>query len=221
VASVSEPTVRPADAPCRSCPYRLDVPSGVWAADEYRKLPEYDAETAYQPVGLFYCHQQDGRLCAGWVGCHDMDEALAVRIGSATGVLDEDDLDAVLDYQSPVPLFASGAEAAAHGLRDLRTPGADAVRTIQRLARGRGRRAGVESAAVETKIIGQQGETRFLIEAGKVEGLPAGRVYDVTTGELSDALPVGSITAHSPGWEEPTASDEFLANVRERVAALS
>jgi ribosomal protein S27E len=75
--------------------------------------------------------------------------------------------------------------------------------------------------ALAAKIIGQQGKTRFLIEAGKVDGLPAGRVYDATTDELSDALPIGSITAHSPGWDSPTASETFLKNVRERVAAQS
>lgn len=26
--------------PCETCPYRRDVPSGVWSADEYRKLIE-------------------------------------------------------------------------------------------------------------------------------------------------------------------------------------
>jgi hypothetical protein len=73
-----------------------------------------------------------------------------------------------------------------------------------------------------TKIIGQQGDSQFLIDAGVGDGdLPLGRVYDSTMDSLSDPLPIGSVTAHSPGWTEPSASSAFLAHVRERVAALS
>jgi hypothetical protein len=43
------------------------VPSGAWVAEEYAKLPAYDRPTGEQPAGLFLCHQQDGRACAGWV----------------------------------------------------------------------------------------------------------------------------------------------------------
>jgi len=78
----------------------------------------------------------------------------------------------------------------------------------------------------ELKIIGQQGPTRFLVDAGKVAdgepnaGLPAARVYDVVTDFLGEPTAIGAITAHSPGWDEPTAPDELLETVRERVAAL-
>ncbi len=40
--------------PCSACPYRQDCPSGVWAADEYQKLIEYDKETSEQPMAVFY-----------------------------------------------------------------------------------------------------------------------------------------------------------------------
>lgn len=65
----------PAPKPCASCPYRRDVPSGVWHPDEYTKLRRYDEDTSQQPAGLFICHQTDAendarRVCAGWVGCH-------------------------------------------------------------------------------------------------------------------------------------------------------
>jgi hypothetical protein len=30
--------------PCASCPYRKDVPSGIWAAHEYTKLLAYDGD---------------------------------------------------------------------------------------------------------------------------------------------------------------------------------
>lgn len=127
--------MRPAAAPCRSCPYRRDVPAGVWNPEEYAKLPRYDGETWEQDAALFMCHQQDGRLCAGWVGCHDPGESLAVRLAAASGALDGDDLDAVLGYESPVPLFSSGGEAAAHGLAGVDAPEADAVAMIRRLDR--------------------------------------------------------------------------------------
>lgn len=65
-----------------------------------------------------------------------------------------------------------------------------------------------------------------MIDAGKVAagqpnaGLPAARVYDAATNSLGDPTAIGSIIAHSPGWDDPTASDAFIATIRERVAAL-
>lgn len=125
----------PAKSPCGSCPYRQDVPSGVWAESEYERLPEYDRPTHEQPVAVFGCHQNDGRLCAGWVGCHDMDQNLGLRIAAATRRMSAEDVDATLAYVSPVPLFGSGAEAAKHGIRDIDTPGDRAKRTVARLAK--------------------------------------------------------------------------------------
>jgi len=114
-------TVRP--SPCSSCPYRRDVPSGIWEASEYEKLPQYDGETGEQAeagaTGLFFCHQAQDRLCAGWVGCHDMANNLAMRLHARRQDVDP----AVYDYVSPVPLFSSGAEAAAHGMADIEEPG--------------------------------------------------------------------------------------------------
>ena len=72
----------PAKNPCGSCPYRRDVPSGVWDESEYHKLPEFDKPTAEQPPRVFMCHQDNDRLCAGWVACHDMDESLGFRINA-------------------------------------------------------------------------------------------------------------------------------------------
>lgn len=116
-------------APCGSCPYRRDVPSGIWDASEYAKLPGYDGEIADQVAagafGLFFCHQQDGNLCAGWVGCHDMAHMLATRLHRVAPE--------VYHYRSPVPLFTSGREAAQHGLAEINRPGPAARRAIQRL----------------------------------------------------------------------------------------
>jgi hypothetical protein len=129
------PPPAPGPRPCSSCPYRRDVPAGVWHPDEYAKLPPYDAGTGDQPIGLFYCHQTDGRLCAGWCGTHDMDNALAVRFGAYTGILDPDTLHAIGEYRTDVPLFASGQEAADHGMSGVAEPGDKARRTIARLVK--------------------------------------------------------------------------------------
>lgn len=124
--------------PCPTCPYRRDVPSGIWHESEYSKLRSYDGDVpdqlASSATALFYCHQRDGNLCAGWVGCHDMTNNLAVRFQQA-------DVDpAVYDYESPVPLFGSGAEAAEHGLRDLAAPGPAAMQKMRRIQTARATR---------------------------------------------------------------------------------
>lgn len=136
---MSDELITCAKAPCKSCPYRRDVPSGVWAAFEYDKLPAYDGDIAEQVVnkggGMFFCHHQDGRLCAGWVGCHGARNLLALRLASfyldGKALID----DAVWDYESPVPLWPSGKAARAHGLRAIRRPGQKARRTMARLQR--------------------------------------------------------------------------------------
>jgi hypothetical protein len=120
----------PATRPCGSCPYRRDVQSGVWAPEEYAKLPEYDRETFEQPPAVFLCHQQDGRLCAGWTAVHDMENSLGFRIASIAGMIDVQDIDAILNYSTNVPLFSSGREAADHGLQDIESPGLKAERTM-------------------------------------------------------------------------------------------
>jgi hypothetical protein len=121
--------LRPAHVPCASCPYRRDVPSGIWHSSEYRKLPEYDGETWEQSPLPFYCHQRDGNLCAGWVGCHGPRELLALRI--VARVLDP----STWTYISPVPLFGSGREAMQHGMAEIKSPGAKARRLLVKLAR--------------------------------------------------------------------------------------
>lgn len=128
--------LKPAKAPCGSCPYRRDVPSGVWAASEYAKLKLYDGQGWIQHVYAFLCHQRDGHLCAGWVGCHGPRNLLALRILEALGKLDP----STFDYVSPVPLFGSGAEAAEHGMAELEEPGTQARRLVGKLEkRGKGR----------------------------------------------------------------------------------
>jgi len=132
----------PTPRPCASCPYRRDVPPGIWAREEYEKLPNYDEPTPFQPPQVFLCHQHDSGterapVCGGWAGCHDGDELLALRMAVFGGSMTVEDVEAVRDYNSPVPLFASGAEAAAHGLSALRAPGPDAVKAIGKIQRAR------------------------------------------------------------------------------------
>jgi hypothetical protein len=124
--------------PCPSCPYRCDVPSGVWSESEYDKLPAYDGEIqdqvasgAFAPFG---CHQADGKLCAGWAGHRDQPgDLLAVRIGISHGTVDP----SVVDYTTSVPLFSSGAEAAEHGKREIKNPPEAASRVIGKITRVR------------------------------------------------------------------------------------
>ncbi|MBE5477785.1 hypothetical protein E3G68_005118 [Mycobacteroides abscessus] len=131
----------PAPQPCASCPYRRDVPSGMWAAEEYAKLPGYDAETPLQPPHLFLCNltgaeDPKARVCAGWVGCHGSD-LLALRLAVARGIVDGTELD-VNRSTAAVPLFSSGAAAAAHGLRDIDSPGVRAREAMTKIADRRG-----------------------------------------------------------------------------------
>lgn len=127
----------PRKRPCGSCPYRRDVPSGVWAPDQYAFLPDYDGPTGEQRAQVFMCHQNDGHLCAGWVGCHDMEENLAIRIAVLDGRIDPGDIDAIIDYTTDVALFGSGAETARHGLAEVHAPSERAQRTIDKIARKR------------------------------------------------------------------------------------
>ncbi|MFB7346105.1 DUF6283 family protein [Streptomyces hydrogenans] len=132
----------PAQRPCESCPYRRDVPAGIWADEEYAKLRRYDAETPDQPTGLFQCHQADAdsavrRICGGWAGCHAGEELLALRLGVLDGTLTAGTYRAVVEYASPVPLFSSGREAAAHGQAGTEAPAEDARRLITKIARTR------------------------------------------------------------------------------------
>ncbi|MEM6107450.1 DUF6283 family protein [Mycobacterium sp. 050272] len=132
----------PAPQPCASCPYRRDVPSGIWAAEEYAKLPAYDADTPFQPPHLFLCHQTSAddpraRVCAGWVGCHGSD-LLALRLAAARGIIDGAELDVNrTTTTTSVPLFTSGAAAADHGLRDIDTPGIKACEIMNKIAERR------------------------------------------------------------------------------------
>lgn len=114
--------------PCGSCPYRRDVPSGVWDKSEYRKLRAYDRPTYAQPLAAFMCHTDPDSFCAGWVGCEHARrpgyELLALRIRGCRDSKPE----------HGVPLFDSGTEAADHGMKELENPSEEACRLIESLA---------------------------------------------------------------------------------------
>ncbi len=118
---------KPANIPCGSCPYRCDVPSGIWDRTEYLKLLDYDGPTMGQSPALFFCHQKDGHLCAGWLACHDTDHLLALRFQRVDA--------SAYGYESPVPVFRSGAAACEHGMKKIRRPDELARRMINKLVR--------------------------------------------------------------------------------------
>jgi hypothetical protein len=131
--------IEPAPRPCESCPYRQDVPSGVWDESEYRKLPEYDKQTLEQPPGLFLCHQQNGRVCGGWAACHASQTGpyalMSLRWAYNLGTVTPEVLDSIFDYMSPVPVFSTGQEAMEHGLKELEEPTEEALHIMQKIER--------------------------------------------------------------------------------------
>ncbi len=121
-----------ANRPCNTCPYRCDTPSGVWAVEEYLKLPGYDNNTN---LGTFLCHQTNatGRttVCRGWLSVHA--ESVAARMAVLNGsVTDEERL-----APSEVELYPSGLAAGRAGLKGVRRPSREARASIDRLARSR------------------------------------------------------------------------------------
>lgn len=114
------------------------MPSGVWASEEYDRLRHYDGDVLTQAAagatGVFLCHQGSGHVCSGWLAHRPAEDLLAVRLALIDARLHPDSL----DYITSVPLWASGAEAADHGRRDLEVPGPEALEVIAKVGRARG-----------------------------------------------------------------------------------
>lgn len=72
-------------------------------------------------------------MCAGWVGCHDMDENLAVRLAVRFGHMTERVVEKILSYKSPIPLWRSGHEAAMHGISEINNPSAPATKLVAKI----------------------------------------------------------------------------------------
>jgi hypothetical protein len=123
-------TLKAPPKPCGSCPYRQDVPSGIWHEEEYAKLASYDGNIIEQldagALGVFMCHQRDGCLCGGWLATHGPKNLLALRVNT--------DVDpSVADYETDVPVWPSGVDAAAHGMKDIDDPSPKAQKVINGL----------------------------------------------------------------------------------------
>lgn len=130
MAERAKPKLLP--TPCNTCPYRRDTPPGIWAPEEYRKLPDYDqGGLALAP---FHCHQETitgvPTLCRGWVACHGFD-SIALRLLCSREVLTVEQI----EEPCTVELYGSGAEACAAGLAGVPRPDAKARRAIDKLAR--------------------------------------------------------------------------------------
>ena len=115
--------------PCTSCPYRKDVPSGIWDEGEYDKLAGYDEEEMWmQPSATFGCHQADGSVCRGWLHCHGTD-LLTVRLHW------KEEYGEILDAGPGVELFGSAGEAIEHGMADIDNPGPEAEKMMAAIQR--------------------------------------------------------------------------------------
>jgi hypothetical protein len=125
-------------APCTSCPYRKDVPSGIWVKEEYDKILPYDGEMWVQPRGVFLCHQNDGSLCRGWLDCHG-DNLLAVRLLCSRGDATSAAMIKALDEGPAVAVFNSAADASKHGRKAIRKPGKRAQVLMDSITRKRGK----------------------------------------------------------------------------------
>ena len=145
---------KPRKRPCSSCPYRLDVPSGVWAESEYSKLPDYDRPTGQQPMQVFMCHQADGTVCSGWAAVHGDRDNLALRMAASLGA--DIDRDAVIAYTTDVPLFSTGMDAALHGIADIEEPGPMARAVVAKLMEQRDRRRALLKAAIDMEAWGRR-----------------------------------------------------------------
>jgi len=117
--------------PCATCPYRKDVPSGIWHKTEYEKLREYD-NLENPALALFLCHQSPDRACKGWV----MQDCIAVRLAVIWGELNP----ATCFSEPKVPLYRTGNEAADAGERGISKPNKEARKAIDKLRKQRRRR---------------------------------------------------------------------------------
>lgn len=119
-----------APRPCSTCPYRRDTPPGIWAPEEYAKLPPYDDNLAW---GTFLCHLTTSTgvetVCRGWLAVHA--ESVAARLAVLRGELTNEQRYAPVD----VPLYSSGAEACEAGMAGVPEPDEAAKAAVARLLR--------------------------------------------------------------------------------------
>ena len=68
------------------------------------------------------------------------------------------------------------------------------------------------------KVLAQNGDQRFMIDAGEDDGLRVVRVYDMLLQTLGEPVLEGSLRAFDPGWVPPTASPNVITVIEEKVA---
>lgn len=56
-------TLKPPKVPCGTCPYRRDVPAGIWHGEEYAKLPATIAKRRFNRQ-RFSCATSETVVCA-------------------------------------------------------------------------------------------------------------------------------------------------------------
>lgn len=121
--------------PCATCPYRKDTPSGIWAQEEYDKLPEWDEPMALR--GVFLCHNgckdtKDKMLCRGWFEVHR--DNISVKLAEF-----KTELTKANRKPTKVPLYASGAEARAAGMAEIELPSDEAFEAMGKITEKRER----------------------------------------------------------------------------------
>lgn len=121
-----------APRPCNTCPYLRSTPPGIWAPEEYAKLPSYDHDPSGPGnLATFHCHQQNATgietVCRGWLGVHT--DSPAVRLAVAFGRIAMEDVPRSIDPT----LYESGREACEAGLAGIEHPDIRARRSIGKL----------------------------------------------------------------------------------------
>lgn len=119
--------------PCSSCPYACATPPGVWVAEEYERLPNWD-EGHYPPeAGIFLCHHstlgKKETVCRGWLSVAA--DSIAVRLAMMDGKITPEQAYAEVD----VDLYATGQEACDAGLAGVEHPDAAAQKVIDKIIR--------------------------------------------------------------------------------------
>lgn len=108
--------------PCKECPWREDVPTGVFPAEAFR----VSAKTAYDAaMTTFACHMSGSKapaICAGFLLRHS-DNNISVRLSVMNGRLDPVEV-----KDAGLPIYASYREMAVANGVDPKDPVLDEVR---------------------------------------------------------------------------------------------
>ena len=121
---------------CSTCPYRRDVPPGIWEREEYEKLRMFDRDVSRMEdptpaLAIFLCHQTPmtgvETLCRGWLSTHR--DSVAVRLGVTMNKIDPD----LIPDEEESLYYSSGTEACEAGIAHVDDPPPEAVRASSKL----------------------------------------------------------------------------------------